>query len=136
MGKDNEGTEMVPMIVHVMCYVISKEQKKKWGRNRHACNVQGSPSVTCAMPFAYTKIYPRLIIQGRMDNQNAQINGWNNTSGSTVMKDKTIGTNGYQWQNLRRIPGLMRQQRSPVLISSWGIHRPWNGLVNQAQFHQ
>ena len=46
VGKDNEGTEMVPMIVHVMRYVISKEQKKKWGRNWHVCNVQGSPPVT------------------------------------------------------------------------------------------
>ena len=33
MGKDNKGMEMVPMIVHVMCYAISRERKKKWGRN-------------------------------------------------------------------------------------------------------
>ena len=51
MGKDNEVTEMVPMIVHVMRYVISKEQKKKWGRNQHAYNVQGSPSMTHALYY-------------------------------------------------------------------------------------
>ena len=29
MGKDNEVTEMVPMIVHMWRYTISKERKKK-----------------------------------------------------------------------------------------------------------
>ena len=33
MGKDNEVTEMVPMIVHMWHYVISKGWKKKWVRN-------------------------------------------------------------------------------------------------------
>ena len=46
MGKDNKRAEMVPVIVHMERYVISKEQKKKWGLNRHACNVQDDPSVT------------------------------------------------------------------------------------------
>ena len=46
MGKDNEGVKMAPMIVHVECYVISKGWKKKWGRDRHMCNVQDDPSVT------------------------------------------------------------------------------------------
>ena len=32
-GRDNEVTEMVPMIVHMWHYVISKERKKKWGHN-------------------------------------------------------------------------------------------------------
>ena len=46
MGKDNEVTEMVPMIVHMWRYMISKERKKKWGHNQHACNVQDDLSVT------------------------------------------------------------------------------------------
>ena len=46
MGKDNEGMEMVPVIVHMWHYAISKERKKKWGRNRHVSNIQDGPSVT------------------------------------------------------------------------------------------
>ena len=46
MGKDNEGMEMVPMIVHVMRYMINKERREKSSYNRHTCNVQGGPSVT------------------------------------------------------------------------------------------
>ena len=37
---------MVPVIVHVGRYAISKEKKKKWGHNQHVCNVQDDPSVT------------------------------------------------------------------------------------------
>ena len=46
MGKDNEVTEMVPMIVHVERYAISKGWRKKWACNQHACNVQDSSSMT------------------------------------------------------------------------------------------
>ena len=46
MGKDNEVTEMVPVIVHVWRYTISKKRKKKWVRNQHMCNVQDNLSVT------------------------------------------------------------------------------------------
>ena len=33
MGKDNEVMEMVPVIVYMWRYAISKERKKKWSRN-------------------------------------------------------------------------------------------------------
>ena len=46
MGKDNKRMEMVPMIVHMWRYEIRERRKKKWVRNRHACNVQEGPSVT------------------------------------------------------------------------------------------
>ena len=29
-GRDNKVMEMVPMIVHMWCYMISKEREKKW----------------------------------------------------------------------------------------------------------
>ena len=49
MGRDNERRGMVLMIVHMRHYVISKEPEKKWGCNRHACNIQDDPSVTTRM---------------------------------------------------------------------------------------
>ena len=45
-GKDNEVMEMIPMIVHVWCFVISKEWKKKWVCNQHVYIIQSSLSVT------------------------------------------------------------------------------------------
>ena len=51
MGKDNERVEMVPVIVHMWRYAISKGRRKKWGRNRHACNIQDGPSVTFPFPI-------------------------------------------------------------------------------------
>ena len=53
VGKDNKGVEMVPMIVHMERYVISKEWKKRWGCKRHACNVQDDLSVTPLMQMFF-----------------------------------------------------------------------------------
>ena len=52
-GKDNEGVEMVLMIVHMQRYVISEGQKKKWDRNQHVFNVQGDPSMTFYIHLLY-----------------------------------------------------------------------------------